>query len=554
MMAARLLRHTPPEKQGRFARRTGEFFDRVIRRYGEGLRWVLERQPLTLLVFLATVALTALLYLAIPKGFFPVQDTGLIQGISEGPQSASFEAMSQRSRTLARILLEDPAVQSVSSFIGVDGTNITPNAGRLLIQLKPHGERPRASVVIDRLKQRVARQDGIALYMQPVQDLTIEDRVSRTQFQYTLESADPQALREWTARMVAKLGELPQLADVASDLQDQGLQAYVTIDRDTAGRLGVTPASIDNALYNAFGQRLVSTIFTQASQYRVVLEVKPEFRRGPGALEDIFVPGAGGVQVPLSSVATVSERTGPLAVSHIGQFPAQTISFNLGPGYSLGQAVGAIERAQRELGVPASVRASFQGAASAFRASLLDTLLRHHVHRVGRALRELHPPGHDPLDAALGGRGGAALAHGRRAGPRHHRDHRHHPAHRDREEERDPHGRLRPRRRARGGPRSPRGDLPGRAASLPAHPHDHARRAAGRPPPHALLGRGRGAAPPARDRDGGRARLLAAAHHLHHARDLPLFRSLGTALAQGTLTRTLSQGRGAERWKRFREA
>jgi len=375
MMAARLLKHVPPEKQGRFARATGAYFDRVIERYGRGLQWVLAHQPLTMIVFLVTVALTAILYLVIPKGFFPLQDTGLIQGISEGPQSASFEAMSQRSRTHTRIILEDPAVASVSSFSGVDGTIVTPNAGRLLIALKPHGERPRGSVVMERIKRRVARQDGIALYMQPVQDLTIEDRVSRTQFQYTLESANLDVLNEWTSRVVERLRALPQLADVASDLQDQGLQAYVTIDRDTAGRLGVTPAAIDNALYNAFGQRLVSTIFTQASQYRVVLEVKPEFRGDPRSMNDIFVPGTGGVQVPLSAVATLSERTGPLAVSHIGQFPAQTISFNLAPGYALGEAVNAIERAEKEMALPASVRTNFQGAASAFRASLLNTLL-----------------------------------------------------------------------------------------------------------------------------------------------------------------------------------
>jgi multidrug efflux pump len=375
MMAARLLKHTPPERQGRFARRSAEVLDGVIARYGRALEWVLARQPLTMIVFLVTVVLTALLYLVIPKGFFPQQDTGLIQGVSEGPQASSFAAMSERSRNLAQLLLEDPAVASVSSFIGVDGTNVTPNSGRLLIQLKPHGSRERASVVMQRLKQRVARQEGIALYMQPVQDLTIEDRVSRTQYQYTLEGADRRELRDWTLRAVEKLRTLPQLADVASDLQDQGLQAYVMIDRDTAGRLGVTPAAIDNALYNAFGQRLVSTIFTQASQYRVVLEVKPEFRAGPAALNDIYVPGTGGAQVPLSAVATVSERTGPLALSHIGQFPAQTISFNLGEGYSLGEAVKAIEKAERESALPASIRTGFQGAASAFRASLVNTLL-----------------------------------------------------------------------------------------------------------------------------------------------------------------------------------
>jgi multidrug efflux pump len=375
MMAARLLKHTPPEKMNRFARSTGELFERVIRKYGEGLRWVLAHQPLTMIVFLVTVALTALLYLAIPKGFFPRQDTGIIQGISEGPQSASFESMSRRSRMLAQILLEDPAVENVASFIGVDGTNITQNAGRLQIQLKPHGKRDNVSVVMERLKDRVARQGGIALYMQPVQDLTIEDRVSRTQYQFTLESANPEDLRTWTGRVIDKLRTLPQLADVASDLQDQGLQAYITIDRDSAGRMGVSTAAIDNALYNAFGQRLVSTIFTQASQYRVVLEVKPEFRRNPASINDIFVPGTGGVQVPLTAVASVTERQGPLAVSHLGQFPANTISFNLAAGYSLGQAVDAIDAARKEMAIPQSVRTGFQGAASAFRASLLNTLL-----------------------------------------------------------------------------------------------------------------------------------------------------------------------------------
>jgi multidrug efflux pump len=398
MMAARLLKHTPPEKQGRFFRKTGEMFDRVIARYGRALTWVLDHQPLTLIVFVATLALTVILYIAIPKGFFPLQDTGLLQGISEGPQTASFQSMSERSRLLAQTILEDPAVESVSSFIGVDGTNITLNAGRLLIALKPHGVRDKGPVVMDRIKQRVAKLEGIALYLQPVQDLTIEDRVSRTQYQFTLESNSAEELARWTQGMLERLRKLPQLADVASDLQDQGLQAYVTIDRDTAGRLGVTPAAIDNALYNAFGQRLISTIFTQASQYRVVLEVKPEFQRGPLALNDIYVPASGAAQtgnngavqvtsstgaptlsgasqIPLSAVATVHEQAGALSVSHIGQFPATTISFNLAPGYALGEAVSAIEQVQKDAALPASVRASFQGAAAAFRGSLVNTLL-----------------------------------------------------------------------------------------------------------------------------------------------------------------------------------
>jgi multidrug efflux pump len=343
-----------------------------------------------MIVFLVTLALTVILYLIIPKGFFPLQDTGLIQGVSEAPQSISFNAMSERSRRLAQTLLEDPAVESVSTFIGVDGSNITLNSGRLLIALKPHGKRPKVAVVMAHLKDRVARVEGMGLYLQPVQDLTIEDRVSRTQYQFTLESANADELADWTQRFVDKLRTLPQVADVASDLQDQGLQAYVTIDRDTAGRLGITPAAIDNALYNAFGQRLISTIYTQASQYRVVLEVKPEFRAGPRALDDIFVPvtvqttqgqapsplaAVGAAQVPLSAVATVSERPGALSINHLGQFPATTISFNLADGKSLGQAVDAIAKAQTELNAPQSVRLNFQGAALAYRASLLNTLL-----------------------------------------------------------------------------------------------------------------------------------------------------------------------------------
>ena len=381
MMAARLMKHTPPEKQGKFFRKTGEMFERVIAKYGKALAWVLDHQPLTMIVFLVTLALTVLLYIVIPKGFFPQQDTGLIQGISEAQQSVSFQAMSEKSRSLAQLILEDSAVESVSTFIGVDGTNITLNSGRLLIALKPHNVRDRAPVVMARIKDRVARQEGIALYLQPVQDMTIEDRVSRTQFQFTLESANDEELATWTQTVVDRLRRLPEITDVASDLQDQGLQAYVTIDRDTAGRLGVTPASIDNALYNAFGQRLISTIFTQASQYRVVLEVKPEFRLGPKALDEIYVPGAsapggtGPTQIPLSSVATFTERAGALSVSHIGQFPATTISFNLASGKSLGQGVDAIDKAEKELGLPQSVRTSFQGAALAFRGSLLNTLL-----------------------------------------------------------------------------------------------------------------------------------------------------------------------------------
>jgi len=376
MMCARLLKHTPEAEQGWFYRESGRLLERVIARYGAMLDWVLDRQRATLWVALGTLALTVLLYVFVPKGFFPVQDTGVIQGISEAPQSISFGAMAERQRALARAVLEDPAVDSLSSFIGVDGINTTLNSGRVLINLKPLEERRVSAVeVIRRLQPRLAKLEGIALYMQPVQDLTIEDRVSRTQFQFSVEDADPDELSAWVPKLVERLRSLPQLTDVASDLQDQGLQAYVDIDRATASRLGVTPAAIDNALYNAFGQRLISTIYTQTSQYRVVLEVKPEFKKGPAALEDIYVDSSAGGLVRLSTIARVSEKTAPLLINHLGQFPSATVSFNLAPGFSLGDAVDAIRAAQREMGLPASVQTRFQGAALAFQGSLNNTLL-----------------------------------------------------------------------------------------------------------------------------------------------------------------------------------
>jgi multidrug efflux pump len=284
--------------------------------------------------------------------------------------------MAERQQALAKVVLRDPAVESLSSFIGVDGTNVTMNSGRMLINLKPLAVRKiHASDIIRRLQPELAKVPGITLYMQPVQDLTIEDRISRTQYQYTLEAADGALLEEWVPKLMQRLSALPELTDIASDLQNQGLQAYVDIDRDSAGRLGITPAAIDTALYNAFGQRLISTIYTQATQYRVVLEVKPEFRGGPDALKDIYVAPASGPQVPLSSIAQFSTGTAPLAINHIGQFPAVTISFNLAPGYSLGHAVDAIQAVEREIGLPASVQTAFQGAAASFRDSLSSTLL-----------------------------------------------------------------------------------------------------------------------------------------------------------------------------------
>jgi len=374
MMCALLLRHVPEHKQSKFYHWSGALFDRLIHQYSLALNWVLDRQKATLGVAGLTLALTVLLYIFIPKGFFPIQDTGMIQGISEAPQSISYQAMANRQQALADIILKDPDVESLSSFIGVDGTNATLNNGRMLINLKAHDEREDVKTVLKRLQSKVDQLSDIKLYLQPVQDLTIEDRVSRTQYQFTLEDASATELEEWTPRIIEKLNALPQLSDVASDLQNKGLQSFIDIDRDVAGRLGVTIASIDNALYNAYGQRLISTIFTQTNQYRVVLEAAPSAEPGLNALDDIYVPGAGGKQIPLSVIAHIEERYGSLNINHQGQFPSATVSFNLSRRASLGDAVQAITEAQNALQVPASLITRFQGASKAFNASLSNTI------------------------------------------------------------------------------------------------------------------------------------------------------------------------------------
>ena len=376
MMCARLLKAEKPEEEGRFYRAAGAVIDGMIARYGVWLTWVLKHQPLTLFVAIGTMALTVVLYLAVPKGFFPVQDTGVIQGISEAPQSISFKAMSERQQRLAEVVLQDPAVASLSSYIGVDGDNPTLNSGRLLINLTPRAERDvSASQIIERLRPELARIPGIELYLQPVQDLSIEDRVSRTQFQFSMESPDSSLLEAWVPKLVSALREQPELRDVASDLQNRGLQVFLQIDRDLAGRLGVSVADIDNALYDAFGQRQISTIYTQASQYRVVLESENAGSIGPAALRQIHVKAADGQQVALSTLARIEERAASLLINHIGQFPAATLSFNLASGVSLGEAVAVIERVEQEIGIPSAVQSRFQGAAEAFRASLSSTLL-----------------------------------------------------------------------------------------------------------------------------------------------------------------------------------
>ena len=425
MMCSRLLRHTPKEKQGRFYRASEEAFDRIIAFYAKTLRWVLQHQTATLLVAVATLVLTVLLYIVIPKGFFPVQDTGIIQGISEASQTISFAAMAEKQQELARIILQDPAVESLSSFIGVDGTNTTLNSGRIQINLKPLEQRRiSASDVIRRLQPNLANVDGITLYMQPVQDLTVEDRVSRTQFQYTLEDPDQNELNYWTNKLMARLKQMPELRDLATDQQTSGLAASLVVDRVTASRMGITPQAIDQTLYDAFGQRQVNTLYTQLNQYHVILETQPDFQNNPAKLQDIYVRSAlaPGTQttgsnlnspvvtssgtagtfstaspspsastntlattgsafpaavsasnagaVPLSAFSHVELKNSPLSINHQGQFPVVTISFNLAPNASLGEATKAIERAQQEIGMPISVQGTFQGTAASFQASL----------------------------------------------------------------------------------------------------------------------------------------------------------------------------------------
>ncbi len=389
MMCAKLLKHKKEGHEGRFYQVTEDYYNRIIAFYGRTVKWVLKHQTATLFVTAATLVLTLALYVIVPKGFFPVQDTGVILGVSQAPDSVSFEAMSQRQQELAKVILKDKAVDSLSSFIGVDGTNTTPNSGRIQINLKPRDERSDdASAIIRRLQPELAKIEGITLYMQPVQDLTVEDRVSRTQFQYSIEDADAQELAQWTPKLVAKLQSLPELRDVATDQLTSGLKTTVTIDRDTASRLGIYPQAIDNTLYDAYGQRQVSTIFTQLNQYHVILEVLPNFAQDPQNLRDIYIrpsvvtPNSGaptangaavttsGAPVPISAFTHMNSSSASLAVNHQGQFPVVTLSFNLAPGASLGDATKAIQQAEKDIQLPPSIHASFQGTAAAFQNSL----------------------------------------------------------------------------------------------------------------------------------------------------------------------------------------
>jgi multidrug efflux pump len=394
MMAARILKHKPEHEQGRLFRWSEWVFVKTIEQYGKMVRVVLRHQPTTLLVAVGTLALTVYLYMIVPKGFFPVQDTGVILGISEAPETVSFVSMGERQQKLANVILEDPAVQDLTSFIGVDGTNTTPNAGRIQITLKPLEKRNASAVeIIRRLQPKVDQIPGIRLYMQPVQDLTVEDRISRTQYQYALDAPDKAILDQWIPKLVDRLKQIPELRDVASDQQNNGLGLLVDIDRDTAGRLGITPQNVDDTLYDAFGQRQVSTIFTQSNQYHVILEAGNKWQQSARALQDLRIQigsasqnlastvalagtntaltgAASQPQAPVGTFTSVREVPTPISISHQGQFPVVTLSFNLAPGASLGEAVDNIRKATKEVGMPGSIEATFQGTAAAFEKSL----------------------------------------------------------------------------------------------------------------------------------------------------------------------------------------
>jgi multidrug efflux pump len=378
MMCAKLVRHRPDAQRGRFDLAAERGFNWVIDRYDRALNVVLEHQPLTLFVAIVTMVITVLLYVLVPKGFFPVQDTGVIQGISVAAQTTSYGAMAQHQQELAAAILKDPDVVSVSSFIGVDGSNMTLNSGRLLINLKPKDDRVlNATEIGRRLQHETADVPGVSLYIQPVQDLTIDAAISRTQYQFVLENPNLSAFNEWVPKLLDRLKQLPDLTNVASDLQQQGLTVNIVIDRETAARFGITPATVDNALYDLFGQRIISTIYSQSNQYRVIMEADPALQNSLDGLSAIRLPSAASTtgQVPLSSIVKIEQKPGPLQISHLGQFPATTISFDTTPGSSLGAAVAGIHQAEQDINLPESFVTAFQGAAAALTASLSNELM-----------------------------------------------------------------------------------------------------------------------------------------------------------------------------------
>ena len=377
MLCAKLLRShaVDARRESSFQKRTEAYYERIVAGYDRWLIWVLKHQKLTLLVAVGTLVLTVLMYVAIPKGFFPLQDTGFIQAITEAGPTVSFDAMASRQRALADKILADPAVASVSSFIGVDGTNNTLNSGRFLINLKPKNKRDGVSAVMDRLEEDAHSVPGITFYLQPVQDLTIDSVVSRAQYQFVLQAATSASLNQFVPKLLTELGKVKAIRNVSTSFLDKGLTAYLKVDRDTAARFGVTAATIDNALYDSFGQRIISTIFTQSNQYRVILEADPKLQNSVMSMQDIYLPTAGGGQVPLSAIATVEQRQSPLQVDHLSQFPSASFSFDLAPGYSLGSAVNAITKAQKDAGMSGGITSQFEGSALSFQSALSNEVL-----------------------------------------------------------------------------------------------------------------------------------------------------------------------------------
>ena len=529
MLCAKLLR---PRGGGSEAS-GGRFFKALTRFYAATLRVVLDHQGITLLVALGTFLLTGYLYVTIPKGFFPVQDTGLIQGVTQAAEDISFDQMAAHQQALAKAILADPDVESLSSFIGVDGSNITLNSGRFLINLKPHSERKStASEIIRRLGQESAGVAGIALFMQPVQDLSIDTALSATQYQFTLENQDLATLQEWTPKVLQRLARIPSIVDVASDLQPNGRSVMVDLDRAEAARFGITPAIVDNALYDAYGQRIISTIFTQTNQYRVILDIDPKMARSLGSLNSLYLPSAASTsgQTPLNSVANIVVKTSPLQISHLKQFPVTTISFNLAPGASLGEAVEAINAGLADISLPPSFAVSYQGAAQAFQSALSNEVFlllggdRGDVYRARGFVRELYPPNYDSHHIAVGGDRRASYVERRRRRPRHHRRHRHRAPDRHRQEKRDHDDRLCARGPTTAWLACARGDLSGVPVAPAADPDDDGRGDFRRAAAHARNGRRVGTSAPARPRDRRRSGVQPGADALYDAGDLPLLR------------------------------
>ena len=527
MLSARLLRHVPDNQQSGLMRWSQHQFDRLIEAYGRALRWVLSHERLTLMVAFGTLILTVLLYMVIPKGFFPVEDTGLIQAITVAPQSTSFQEMNRKQQALVDQLLKDPAVENISTFIGVDGSNATLNSGRMLISLKPLAQRSdRVGPIITRLQQQAGQVQDMQVYLQPVQDLTIDDLVSRSPYQFSISATSADDLAKWTGLLIDKLQTMPQFTDVTSTLQNEGLQAYVDIDRDAASRLGISVATIDSALYSAFGQRLISTIFTQSTQYRVVLQLDRQDRQGLDGFNSIYLPSANGQAVPLAQVASIVQQTGPLEIDHLGQFPAAMISFGLSPGVSIGAAVKAIREARTEIGLPVAVPIKMQGAAAAFESALSNQLwlLLAAVATMYIVLGVLYESFVHPVTilSTLPSARHRCLAgiDDDRQQPDRDRDHRHHPADRHRAEKRDHDGGLRAGCTAQPGIVAGRCDPAGGQAAVAAHPDDHFRRDIRRDSADHRRRHGRGTAPAAGYHAGRRIAAVPAAHAVHHTCDL----------------------------------